>query len=300
MELYSDILKARPLAEECIGKYGYAAEHNFDHYTYTGAIHEAPYFISFPDGTGLLVFHDGKKWEVFSEPLAPEGRRAAVLLEFISEVLRDPAIEKVVLELHQSTRRELLKILPEALRARAINYTMTWPVFDLVKFDPALPGGRYKDLRNARNAFYRDHKVEVKNAADIPKDDLRSIVSTWKERRRAEDRAYTGMYLSYIDHEFAGTTSARALVVDGHVAGINAGWRIPNTEKYYAAIGLHDYSFRDLGDMLNLEDLAFLKQAGYTHADFAGGEEALTRYKLKFGEAETYSSFVFSVGRNNN
>jgi len=229
---------------------------------------------------------------------APRGQHRVHAAEnAFAHALADVPVKKAVLELHERTRRDLVAALPPVLRARRITYTLLWPVFDLQVFDPGLPGGRYKDLRNARNAFWRDHAVEVVDARAVSKAELHKIPLAWKKTRRARDRAYTNMYDAYITNDFRGTTHARAMVVDGHVAGINAGWLIPNSNTYYAAIGLHDYSFRDLGDMLNLEDLAFLKQAGYAYADFAGGEEALTRYKLKFGDAKIYKSFVFSVVR---
>ncbi|MDP3964007.1 MAG: hypothetical protein Q8Q39_05960 [bacterium] len=295
MELYIDIEKARPLIEECIRKFGYAPEHNVDHYLYGGVDYAETIFVRFEDGSGLLTYRDPKAWDVFSEPLAPEDRRAGILAEFLRDAFGAPEIKKVNLELYERTRHALLKALPEDLRARSVNYTLLWPLFDLGAFDPDLPGGRYKDLRNARNAFLRDHTVNVVDARTIAKEELHKIPIAWKQTRRARDRAYTKMYDAYIDNDFRGTTHARAIIVDGHAAGINAGWTIPNSNAYYAAIGLHDYSFRDLGDVLNLEDLAFLKRAGYSHADFAGGEKALTQYKLKFGDAKVYKSFVFSI-----
>lgn len=297
MDFYTDIEKARQLAEESIKKFGYAPEHNVDHYIFNGADWAETVFVRFGDGSALLTHRESDEWDVFSEPVAPPERRAKILVEFVTEAFKNPAIKKIGFELYYRTRRDFLAVLPQQFHARRINYTLSWPVFDLALFDPALPGGRHKDLRNARNKFYRDHHVEVRDARSVEKEALHAIVEAWKKNRKARDRVYPKMYYSYINSDFRGTTSARALIVDGHVAGINAGWSVPNSATYYAAIGLHDYSFRDLGDVLNLEDLAFLKAAGYTHADFAGGEKALTKYKLKFGDAEIYKSFVFSVVR---
>ncbi|MDO8558234.1 MAG: hypothetical protein Q7S09_03555 [bacterium] len=321
MEFYTDIEKSRPLIEESIGRFGYAPEHNTDHYIYSGADYKETILVRFEDGSALLTHRDPKTWDVFSEPVASPERRAAILIEFLQYVLGDASqkkvelhaqshgaeprtvppgaglVRRVNLELHERTRRELLGALPKNLRARSINYTLLWPVFDLTKFDTFLAGGRYKDLRNAKVKFYREHRVEVRDAREVSKEALRAIPKVWKSMRRASDRVYTAMYDAYIENDFRGTTYARAFIVDGHVAGINAGWAIPNSTTYYAAIGLHDYSSKDLGDALNLEDLAFLKAAGFTHADFAGGEKALTTYKLKFGEARIYKSFIFSVAR---
>src|SRR5439155_198254 len=111
------------------------------------------------------------------------------------------------------------------------------------------------------------------------------------------DRAYPSLFHAYVDADFKGTSSARAFRVDGRVTGLNAGWRIGNTESYYAAIGLHDYAFKDTGDIMYIEDLTFLKQAGYKTADFGGSWKKSIDYKLKFGKADLYKSYIFSVGR---
>ena len=46
-----------------------------------------------------------------------------------------------------------------------------------------------------------------------------------------------------------------------------------------------------------LEDLAFLKEKGYRYADFGGSWKKAISYKLKFGQANIYKSFIFSVVR---
>ena len=298
MDFYSDIEKARPRIEESIKKFGYAPEHAVYHFFFSREKMEKLVFAHFADGAGLFIFQGDEAWRVFSEPIAPVERRAPILTEFLAHVFADMRIKKVWLELYGKTRRDVLSALPQHLRANATSYTLYWPVFDLTAFDTGLSGGRFKDLRNARSKFYREHRVEVVDARTVDKNLLHAIPDMWKKMRRAHDRTYTEVFHNYIESGFKGAAFARTLIVDGHAAGINAGWPVPNNAStYYAAIGLHDYSFKDLGDMLNLEDFVFLKRAGYAYADFAGGEKALTNYKLKFGEAETYASFVFSVVR---
>lgn len=298
MKLYTDVATFLPLIEESIKKFGYAAEHNADHYLYDGVDHKKTVLAGFPDGSALLAFRDPQSWSVFSEPVAPPERRATTLVEFTIEVLKkDPGVKKVAFELHGPTRREFLKALPPTLRPCRINFTLTWPVFDLAVFDPKLPGGFYKDLRNALNKFYREHSVEVVDAQAVEKRALHIVVDSWKDRRPPRDRVQPKLYHAYIKNDFRGTTSARVLKVDNRIVGINAGWDIPNSSSYYAAIGLHDYSLKDLGDIMYLEDLTFLKKAGYANVDMGGSWRSAIAYKLKFGPAKTYKSFVFSVVR---
>jgi hypothetical protein len=114
--------------------------------------------------------------------------------------------------------------------------------------------------------------------------------------RNAGDRAYPHAYHAIIDGKFAGTRSARAFVVDGQIAGLNAGWDMPGKPGYYyGAIGLHDYSFKDLGQVLFLEDVLWIKDARYTYVDMAGGEKALTGFKNQFLPEFSYKTFVFSI-----
>ena len=96
----------------------------------------------------------------------------------------------------------------------------------------------------------------------------------------------------------AGSDEARIFLVDGKAAGINVGWMTPNSDCFYGALGIHDYSLPDLGDMLYLEDLEWLKAKKYTKADMGGGEKALTQFKSKFQPVSFHETHIFSVVRN--
>ncbi|MBI3421078.1 MAG: GNAT family N-acetyltransferase [Candidatus Sungbacteria bacterium] len=287
---------------ESIRRYGYAPEHNASWYRCNG-VEDGPHapkgarnvVARFPDKSCLLTLEEGKTIYVFSEPVAPLGHRVEALLEYLTHVLGLPGKEKVVLELESGLRKELLHALGQGLAAHAINYTLTWPVVDLGQFDPALPGGRMKHLRHARSKFYREHAVAVRDAREVDKDSLHTLIEAWRKKRGGKDRAYFSQYRAIVTNNFKGTESARALMVDGRVAGLNAGWRIPNSHRYYGAIGLHNYSWPDLGSILYLEDLAWIKEHGYRHADMGGGEKALTKFKSQFGPALCYKTHVFSI-----
>ncbi|MBI4120342.1 MAG: GNAT family N-acetyltransferase [Parcubacteria group bacterium] len=296
MEFFDDPLVYRPLAVKSIKHYGYAPEHNLDWFEYVTAPLQQPVFVHWPDGTALLTGKEEKVWYIFSEPLAPAEKRAQRIVEFLSGALEKPAIGKVVLELESESRKELLHLLPKTLKDLAINYTLIWPIMNMEKFDPELPGSHFKSIRNARNKFYRENNISVAAPDSVSADELHQLVEVWKKTRGGHDRPWFHRYHALIDNKFKGCKTARVMTTDDKAIGLNAGWEIPNSNnRWYGAIGIHNYSIRDLGLMLYLEDLIWIKKAGYKTADMGGGEKALTNFKNQFLPESWYKTFVFSV-----
>lgn len=298
MNFFEDTLAERARIEAAIQKYGYAPEHNFLWYEFYREEGEKNVFAACDDGSGLLTIEERAKKTimVFSSPIAPPPRRVPMLIEYLEYIFQSPEIQKVTLELETPLRKEFLRALPSRFRARAINYSLTWPIYNLKTFNPALSGKHYKSLRKAKNKFYRSHAVHTEDArAYGDKNALHRIIDEWRKKRGGHDRAYSSEYHHIIDGNFAGTTEARVFIVDGRPTGMNAGWMIPQSSRFYGAIGIHDYSSEDLGDMLYLEDLIWLKNHGYAEADMAGGEKALTAFKNKFQPESFYKTHVFSV-----
>ena len=144
--------------------------------------------------------------------------------------------------------------------------------------------------------FYREHQVSICDAKNYgDRDSLHAVVDNWKKRRGGHDRGMTGVYHHVIDGGFEGMDEARVFVVDGKEAGFNAGFMIPNSDRFYGAIGIHDYSVDDLGTMLYLEDLMWLKNHGYHEADMGGSEKPLLAFKNKFSPDSFYKNDIFSV-----
>lgn len=296
MNLDNDIDAARATIEKAIRRYGFAPEHNVDWFKYACESYQKAIFISWPDGTGLMTHKEKKEWYTFSEPLAPSDLKGKRIAEFAKFALGEPLIKKVVTEARTDTRREILKSLPPSLKARSINYTLNWPVMNMEKFDSALPGGHFKSLRNAKNKFYKEHRVEIKGAKLVDKEILGEIVDTWAKMRKGSDRVYKYSYINAVNGEFAGLKSARVMFADGRPVGFNAGWDIPNSNQYYAGIGTHDYSVKDLGLMLYLEDLEWIKNAGYKSADMGGVEKGgPLNFKNQFLPESWYKTFLFSI-----
>jgi hypothetical protein len=298
MRFFDDTISQRPLIEETIKRFGYAPEHNFDWYQFSAEKTEKNIFVTDEYGGGLLTMVGKDLSLVFSSPIAPPERRAKILVEYLENIFQTPEIKKVELELETPLRKEFLKILPEHFVARKIQYTLTWPIMNMKTFDPALPGGHYKSLRKEKHKFYREHTVTVADAKTFEDTGaMLAIIKDWKKNRPVHDKAYCEEYLNIIEGGFAGTTTARVLIIDGKPAGINAGWVIPNSNRFYGALGLHNYSVPNSGKILYLEDLEYLKQNGYSEGDMGGSWQGGLEFKKEFLPESYYKTHVFCVAK---
>ena len=296
MIFFEDTLSERQRIEEAIKKYGYASEHNFWWYQCQANKESKNIFAEYEDGTGLLTIKKKDKYIIFSSPLAPESRRVPVIIEYLNCVFQSQKIKKVTFEIENELYKKLIKALPATLKARKINYSLTCPVYNLENFEPDLPGNRWKTLRKEKNKFYRNHSVLISDAKTYKdKGALHYIINEWRKKRSGHDRTHLSPYHNFINENFKGSTEARILIVDEKTCGINAGWMIPNSNRFYGSLGIHDYSISGLGDILYLEDLTWLKTKGYKEADMGGGETALTNFKNKFRPESFYRTYIFSV-----
>src|SRR3989338_3932474 len=180
MKFYEDINTERDRVLACINKFGWTSDHNLDWFLDSIMGEEAkPVFVQFDDGTGLLAHKYPDKWRIWSDPLSPQDVSAQKIAEFsefiltggIKEVWCDDVSDKIYPKLKNNL----------ALKLGDIYYSLLWPVMDMTKYDPSLPGGHFKDIRNAKNKFYREHKVQIVETNNLKKEDLHEIVNNWKE-----------------------------------------------------------------------------------------------------------------------
>jgi len=298
MLFFEDTSAEEQRIKETIKKYGDMPEHNFPWYQCQAEKKYHNVFVQRKNGMGILTIEEEGKKEstVFSSPLAPCKLRAEFLCEYITYVFCSGRIIKVFMELEDELYKEFIKNLQAGTKARRVNYTLTWPIYDLGLFDSSLCGNKWKSLRKTKNKFYQNHIVTISDAKKYnDKKSLHLIIDEWRKARKAHDRAYFIPYHTFIDKNFEGASEARVFAVDGRACGINAGWLIPNSNRFYGAMGIHDYSLPGLGDVLYLEDLSWLKAKGYKEADMGGGEKALTEFKTKFHPKSFYKTRTFSV-----
>lgn len=295
MEFITDNDQLRGLLARAIEYYGWAPEHNLFDFIYATDVETENNCIYFPDGCALMAKRHGRTWWLLAEPIAGIERRVPVVVEFLAAVFKNHQAQKVYCELSKETRRGVVKSLPPFLRACRVNYSLQWPIFDLAMFDPELKGNFYKNVRSVKNQFYTKHRVTISPADTAPSAALHSIIDAWSKNRGGRDIVFSEYYHNFVKNRFEGTDSARVIIVDKIARAINGGWRIPNSKRFYKAIGIHDYSLPGLGDIAMIEELTWLKSAGFESADFGGGEASVTNFKKRFGPSEFYKTFYFSV-----
>ena len=297
MKIYENKDTQRERAIECVRRFGHTSDHNFDWFADSVITPDGkPVFVQWPDGTGLLAHRYPEEWRIWSDPLCPEEDAADKIKEFVLKVFEDKKINAVWCD-------DISDSIYPALRDKGANsepiyYSLLWPVLDLLKFDPALAGRHFKEMRNAKNKFYKEHDLEVADAKEFAKDKLHRIIENWKGSLSQEKKdVYDLRYHNAIDDGFRGFKTARVLIVDGVPVGINAGYDVPNRPGRFAgAIGVHDYSVKDIRTILYLEDLEWMKSSGYSEVDLQGSEEDEgLNIKLRFGAKVERKTDTFSI-----
>ena len=256
-----------------------------------------PIFVQWPDDSSILVHHSKSEWRIWSDPVSKEEDMAERIEEFGMEVFKNKDIKVLWCGDVSETIYPKLKN-NKLLKVNDIYYSLSWPVLDMFKYDSLLPGGHFKDIRNAKSKFYREHKAEVVNFDKVEKKLLHAIVDEWKNvalKKQKED-VYDLKYHKAIDNDFKGFLTARVFVVDGNPVGFNAGYEVVNSPGRFAGImGIQDYSINELSLILWLEDLDWIKNAGYEKLDMQGDEEGGLKFKMQFHPVIERKTDTFSI-----
>jgi hypothetical protein len=301
MKFYENIEFERERIQNCISRFGWTSDHNLD--WYTDVIIEEntkPVFVEFNDGTGLLAHKCPDKWRIWSDPLSEKNIAPKKISEFCNFVLTGNIKEVWCDDVSDKIYPELKK--DDSLKLNDIYYSLLWLVLDMEKYDISLAGKDFKRIRNAKNKFYREHEVKIFKTSELPKQDLIRIVDIWKEEliKRQKEDIYDLRFRKVIENNFRGFTTARVMIVDGRPVGINAGYEVPNHPGRFAGIiGIHDYSEKELGRILWLEDLEWIKNAGYKELDMQGNEDGLElKAKTQYGAVIERKTDTFSIVKN--
>ena len=296
MKIYENIEAERDRTQTCINKFGWTSDHNLDWFSVALNRPEGkPAFAEFKDGSGILFHSYPEEWQIWSDPLCDKNLSANKITEFAIFGFKE-GIDKVWCNYVSEEIYPLLKNKSELVLDK-IDYSLEWPVLNMEQFDLALPGGHFKDVRNARNKFNREHKMEVVNFEKSHSDSLHNVVNNWKKALKEEEKyVYDFWYHNAIDKDFRGFKTARILIVDGKPVGFNAGYEVVNNLKRFAgAVGIHDYSLTDLGLILWLEDLEWIKNAGYKELDMKGSEGGGLKFKMQFNPVIERKTDTFSM-----
>ncbi len=160
MKLYENIEVERDRIEACIKKFGWTSDHNLDWFSVAVISEEGkPAFAEFEDGSGILfhIYSDG--WQIWSDPLGDKKMGAERVEEFINFAFKE-GIDRVWCNYISDNIYPALS-LKKKFKINSIDYSLDWPVLNMEKFDLSLPGGHFKDIRNARSKFNREHKIHV-------------------------------------------------------------------------------------------------------------------------------------------
>ena len=302
MKVVYDVVKHKKKIQGAIRKYGHFAEHNYKHYLYCENSEDKNVFFDYGNDKGMLMQFDKKVniWSLFPNGiLAPEKYRLDLLRDALHYTLKEEKAKKLTMEVSEDIRKGILQKFKRqnGMRICAYLYTLHWPLYNMKSWDPKLRGNKMKKLRNIRNRFYKKYRIKVKDTKEIPKEQLKKIFNNWLKKRSLNDRVDTDYYLNLINNDFKGIDIAKTLYVDGRPSTITAGWRIPNSNNYYSAIGIVDYSYPGLGEVVNIDDLNRLKRKGFDYVDFGGSDKVLLTFKRKFKPEKIYKTYTFSVVR---
>ena len=300
IKFYENIEAECDRIQKCIDRFGWTSDHNLDWFSVC-AYRETgiPVFVEFDDGSGLLTHKYPDEWSIWSDPLSDKGLAVDKIIEFSSFALGGQIEETWCIDVSDNIYPELKR---RGLNTGDIYYSLSWPVLNMNDYSASLPSGHFKDMRNAKNKFYREHEVVILDADKVSKADLLRIVDAWKEnmiknkKENAQD-IYDLKYRNIISNDFKGFSTSRVLVVDGQATGINAGYKTQHHPGRFAGVvGLHDYSVRDLGTILWLEDLDWIKKAGYKELDMQGSEDdGGLKLKLRFGAKIERKTDAFAI-----
>ncbi len=306
-ELIEDVEGERKLIERIIRANGSDAEHNYGYFASHENEDEKCVFIRSGECGMQATFNPSlKKWMMIGTPIAPDEKQASFLysaLDFLSEKGK---LKKFVAEFETEKRKKIADMAGSKYDVHSPNCVLYWPIYHMPTWTGhELKGGQWKKLRNMINRMTKNHRIEMVDAGEAGKDELKGVVSKWAKLRSqtgfAVNRKYSNRtdydhYLRLIDLGFTGCTFAKAVKVDGKAASLTVGWEIPNgKQSYYSGIGVYDLSMPHLGEYANWSDLAMLKAAGYAEVNFGGSPKSLLQFKMKFKPARTYTTYIFSI-----
>ncbi len=302
LRVISNVVENQKKIKRAVKKYGYFAEHNYMHYLHNETKWDKNIFFDFGKDKCLLAqfCKDNNIWSLFPNGiLAPKNERLDLLLEAANYILKKQKAKKFVVEVSEDLRKELLNKFKMKNSFRVCNYTniLYWPMYNMGLWNSKLKGSKWKKLRNIKNRFYKRNKISVRNSKDVPKEELKRILSSWLKKRKDNDRVDKDYYSNLIDNNFKGVDMAKTMYVNGRPSTITAGWKIPNSNNYYSSIGLLDYSYPGLGEAANIDDLNRLKREGYDYVDFGGSDKVLLHFKKKFRPEKIYKTYIFSIVR---
>jgi hypothetical protein len=295
MQIIEDVFSEKEYIEKCIEKNGNSPEHNFLYFVENASKTIKPIFFDFGNNRGIMALLYPTYCKFLSEPVTLENK-AEMVVEAIKSIPKGN-VNKVMLELKEDTTNGVKKLLPKEYFARKPTYIYNWPVYNLKKFDPKLGGIPWKKLRNIKNNFEKNHKIEIVDARTVDKKLLIEIFEDWIKNRNGEDRIEKERHVNAIDNNFAGYDIIKCLIVDGKPCTISGGWNVRGRKMFYSSFGTLNYAHKYLGEYSIISEMIMMKNLGYEYIDFGGCDGNLLNFKLKFKPEYVYKTIEFCVAR---
>ena len=300
MDIIDDFDSNKKEIMNYIQKYVSCREHNYWFFYNQQTNYTKIYFFKTKDSGIFSIRYKSGTWEIIGDVLGKVEKRKESFKEFLDYALLTKKDKKVFAFVPEQFYNYINNIMQKSNKYRitkdpTVYYT---PVFNMKKWNKDLQGSKWKKLRNVKNKFLKSYNVEIIPSKEIEKKKLDNVVHRWRKNRpKVEKNYYTQMYLNFIKNNFEGTDIARSVVVNGEPCTITAGWKIPNSENYYSAIGLYNYKYNGLGEIANIDDLTQIKKKKFLFADFGDSTESLLQFKKKFGPESFYKTYWFYIVR---
>src|SRR3989344_8891602 len=160
------------LIRKIIEKHGHTPDHNFDWLMYC-ADEGKPKAAIFEDKYLIWSFASEKGWIICSDPIAPAKIRLKILQELINYLIGRNADKIFFLDVREEINNFCKK---KYQNNYFFEYELIWPVLNMGNFNPSLPGGHFKSIRNAKNKFYKENEVKVVLALSVEKNELHKTV----------------------------------------------------------------------------------------------------------------------------
>ncbi len=271
MEIVTDVEKNEKIIQAAIQKYGHLAQHNCHLYLNYNRKGEEHIFFDAGNSRGVMAYQKKDNWRILTDPIAPFAEKKKILLEVVDWIFKNSRAKKIILEdITEDFKKEIFAAAKQnTWRAVRPSYSLIWPVIDLKNWTGQ--GGHYKRIRNAWHKFFRDNKVEFKDAKKINAKDLNQLILKWKAQRQDNDRVHLSPYLKFAANSFQDFDVVRLMTVQGKPISIAAGWAIPNSDgAYYSCVGIYDYDYRNIGEAAYCDEMLELKKLGYKKIDLGG------------------------------
>ncbi|MBN1377301.1 hypothetical protein JW949_03135 [Candidatus Woesearchaeota archaeon] len=305
MKILDDIEKpnAKTRIQKDIKENGYMAEHNYYCYLYNNEGVEKDIYFSFDNKKGIMARHlkRNNKYYIFSDVIAPEGKQLDILYWFLDYCLYNKNAKEVEIEFSEKLIKKLKRKIQTDIKwmkfsLSEMDYGLIWPVYEMAKWKgEKMKGKEWKKIRYYWNNFFRKYDIKIKPSKKIRNEELYKIVKLWKRKRNGEDAPVYNFFLNAIKNNFRGFDMSRTMIINNEPSSITAGFRIPNSNNYYSAIGLTNYKYDRLGEIANMDDLIELKKTGYDCVDFGGSDDSLFSFKKKFRPTGYYNTYVYQI-----